>query len=67
MGWAFDCVTFHMPGGARLPSRLTAVLREEDGAWKIVHAHFSVAVPCDLALEQAGDWLTQLEQGPDAR
>lgn len=30
---------------------LTAVLREEDGDWKVVHLHFSVGVPDEEAMQ----------------
>ncbi len=60
VGWAVDRPAFVLPDGSRLPTRLSAVLRHEDGAWQVVHAHFSVAVPDEVALEQAHAWLEQL-------
>jgi ketosteroid isomerase-like protein len=33
--------------GARIPVRFTAVLRQEDGEWKVVQAHASIGVPND--------------------
>ena len=53
VGFAIDRPTFVLPGG-RLPARLTAVLAEQDGEWRMVHAHFSVGVPDEEALEPAG-------------
>jgi SnoaL-like protein len=53
VGWGRDTPAFVLPDGRRLPTRLTAVLRQEDGDWKIVHLHFSVGVPDEEALEPA--------------
>jgi hypothetical protein len=39
--------------GDRLPTRLTAVLREDEGEWKAVHLHFSVGVPDEQAVVPA--------------
>jgi ketosteroid isomerase-like protein len=64
LGWAVAWTTFVFAEGKRLPSRCTAVLRREDGEWKIVHAHFSVAVPDELALEHVDAWLQQLGEVP---
>ena len=51
MGWGVDEPHFVFPDGSRLPTRLTAVLREEGGDWKVVHLHFSVGVPDEQAME----------------
>lgn len=65
MGWAVDEPTIVLPDGARLPTRMTAVLRREpDGALRIVHQHFSWAVPDDVAMEHASAWHTQLRLAP---
>ena len=45
MGWFVDEPWFGFPGGSGMRTRLTAVVREEAGRWKIVHMHFSVGVP----------------------
>jgi ketosteroid isomerase-like protein len=45
MGWVADEPTFGFPDGTRMKCRLTAVLRDEAGAWRLVHMHVSVAVP----------------------
>jgi hypothetical protein len=44
LGWAFDepIATF---GSITARVRVTAVLHREDGSWKIVHLHFSAAIP----------------------
>ncbi len=51
-GYAFDTPSFVLPDGARLNTRLTAVMEREGGAWKMVHAHFSVGVPDEEAIER---------------
>jgi hypothetical protein len=58
VGWIVDCPTFVLPDGGRLRSRLTAVAREEDDAWKLVQLHVSVAVPDEVALAEAAGWET---------
>ena len=45
VGRVTDQSTFVFPDGATIPTRLAAVMREEDGTWKLVQAHFSVDVP----------------------
>ena len=45
VGRVTDQSTFVFPDGATIPTRLAAVMREEDGEWKLVQAHFSVGVP----------------------
>lgn len=52
-GFAVDTATWVLPGGMRLPTRLTAVFSEQDEAWKVVHMHFSVGVPDEQAMEIA--------------
>ena len=52
-GFAVDTATWVLPNGARLPTRLTAVLSEQGAAWKVVHMHFSVGVPDEQAMEMA--------------
>jgi hypothetical protein len=52
LGWGIDRPAFVLPDGGRLPTRLTAVLRHEDGEWKVVHLHFSVGVPDQDAIER---------------
>jgi len=40
---------------------MTAVLRREgDGAFRMVHQHYSWAVPDELAMEHAPAWREQL-------
>jgi hypothetical protein len=45
VGWTMDRVTVRLPNGAEIPIRHTRVFHKEDGAWKMVHLHVSVAVP----------------------
>jgi hypothetical protein len=40
-----------LAGGGRLRTRLTAVLTDQGEGWKMVHAHFSVGVPDEDAVE----------------
>ena len=51
LGWGVDEPHFVFPDGSRLPTRLTAILREEEGAWKVLHLHFSIGVPDEQAME----------------
>jgi ketosteroid isomerase-like protein len=61
MAWAVDEPTVVLPNGVRLPMRMTAVLRREaDGALRIVHQHYSWAVPDEVAMEHVQAWRTQL-------
>jgi hypothetical protein len=52
VGWGRDTPRFVLPDGRYLPTRLTAVLHQEDGEWNIVHLHFSVGVPDEQAIQQ---------------
>jgi hypothetical protein len=51
VGFAVDQPRFVMPDGSFLPTRLTGVLHEEAGEWKVVHLHFSVGVPDEQAIK----------------
>ena len=51
VGFVVDEPRFVMPDGSFLPTRLTGVLHQEDGEWKVVHLHFSVGVPDEDALQ----------------
>lgn len=50
VGWTADRGHFVLPDGARVPFRLTCVFRREDGAWKLVQEHASVAVANEEAI-----------------
>jgi ketosteroid isomerase-like protein len=43
VGWAADRPTFRFPNGFEIPLRMTTVFHQEDGAWKVVQSHASVA------------------------
>jgi hypothetical protein len=45
LGWMADRPRVILPDGGELPCRLTGVLRQEDGEWKMVHCHLSFGVP----------------------
>ena len=53
LGWATDRPTFLLADGLALPARTSAVLRQEDGTWKLVHLHVSFGVPDDKLDELA--------------
>jgi ketosteroid isomerase-like protein len=56
MGWLVDQPTFAFPDGSSFKVRLTTVMRQEDGRWKIVHGHFSVGVPDEEVVELQRRW-----------
>ncbi len=50
VGWVADQGVFLLPDGSEVPFRITAVFRREDGAWKVVQEHASIAVRNEEAL-----------------
>ena len=44
VGWTADRVTVKLPNDVDLPVRHTRIFHQEDGVWKMVHLHVSVAV-----------------------
>jgi ketosteroid isomerase-like protein len=50
VGWAAGHGYFEI-GAQRVPVRLTAVLHQEDGDWKAVQSHASIAVPNEQMLD----------------
>ena len=56
LGWFVDEPWFGFPGGGGMRTRLTAIVREEAGRWKVVHLHFSVGVPDDEVQELQARW-----------
>jgi hypothetical protein len=56
MGWVVDEPRFFFPDGSAMKTRLTAVLRREDGAWRLVHMHVSVGVPDEEVVELQKRW-----------
>jgi len=55
-GWVVDQPTFRFPDGSAMRTRLTAVWRQEDGVWKLVHMHVSVGVPDDEVVGLQERW-----------
>ncbi len=45
VGWTADQVRLKLPNGVEIPIRHTRVFHKENGEWKVVHLHVSVAVP----------------------
>lgn len=45
VGWTADRVTVKLPNGFELPVRHTRIFHQENGDWKMVHLHVSIAVP----------------------
>jgi len=45
VGWATTYLTITMPDGKYVSPRWSAVFRNEDGVWKFVQTHASIAVP----------------------
>ena len=45
VGWAATRLTITLPDGRRVSPRWTAVFVREDGEWKFVQTHASIAVP----------------------
>jgi ketosteroid isomerase-like protein len=52
VGWGVDQPSFVFDDGSYIPTRLTAVLHNDRGEWKIVHLHFSVGVPDEEAIQE---------------
>jgi len=61
MGWAVDEPTIVLPGGTRLTTRMTAVLRRGlNGDFRLLHQHYSWAVPDEVGMENAQAWREEL-------
>jgi ketosteroid isomerase-like protein len=58
MGWVADEPTFGFPDGSEMRCRLTGVLRQDRGRWRLVHMHVSVAVPDEEVGELQARWGT---------
>ncbi|MDQ3589118.1 MAG: nuclear transport factor 2 family protein [Actinomycetota bacterium] len=56
MGWFVDEPTFVFPDGSAMDTRLTAVMHQEEGRWKLVHMHVSVGVPDEEVVELQRRW-----------
>ena len=47
VGWAATRLTITLPDGRSVKPRWSAVFRTEDGVWKFMQTHASIAVPND--------------------
>ena len=56
LGWVIDEPRFGFPDGSGMDCRVTAVMRNEGGTWRLVHAHFSVGVPDEEVAELQQRW-----------
>jgi hypothetical protein len=56
LGWVVDQPAFVFPDGSVMQTRLTAVMRQEEGRWKLVHMHLSVGVPDEQVVELQQRW-----------
>jgi hypothetical protein len=63
LGWAADQPSFVLPDGTKISTRLTTVLRLEDGAWKLVNAHFSIGVPNEELFDLLRRWSSERRVG----
>jgi ketosteroid isomerase-like protein len=54
VGWAVDTVMFRRPGMSEITMRHNFILHQENGEWKVVHAHYSFPVHDEgsLAVEE---------------
>ncbi len=58
LGWAVDEPSFVFPDGTAWVTRLTAVMHQMEGRWRLVHMHVSVGVPDEETLELQARWGT---------
>jgi hypothetical protein len=56
LGFVLDTPRFTFPDGSGMDTRVTSVMRLEDDAWRLVHAHFSVGVPDDEVVALQEGW-----------
>jgi hypothetical protein len=56
MGWFVDEPWYGSPGGGGMRTRITGIVFEQDGRWKIVHLHVSVGVPDEEVQELQTRW-----------
>jgi hypothetical protein len=45
VGWTADRVTVKLANSVEVPIRHTRIFHREEGIWKMVHLHVSIAVP----------------------
>jgi ketosteroid isomerase-like protein len=58
-GWVVDQPAFVFADGSVMQSRLTAVMHQEDGRWKLVHMHLSVGVPDEQVIDLQRRWTAE--------
>ena len=58
LGWVNDRPVIVTQDGTTIPARLTGVVRQEEGVWRFVHVHLSVAVPDEEVVELQARWST---------
>jgi ketosteroid isomerase-like protein len=56
MGWVADRPRAVLPDGNAISTRLTGVVRQEEGEWRLVHIHISVGVPDEEVVELQKRW-----------
>jgi hypothetical protein len=56
LGWVVDQPTFVFPDGSAMETRMTAVMHQEEGRWKLVHMHLSVGVPDEQVVDLQQRW-----------
>jgi hypothetical protein len=56
MGWVADRPRAVLPDGDAISTRLTGVVRQEGGKWRLVHIHISVGVPDEEVVELQKRW-----------
>jgi ketosteroid isomerase-like protein len=56
MGWVADRPRAMLPDGNAISTRLTGVVRKEEGEWRLVHIHISVGVPDEELVELQKRW-----------
>ncbi len=56
MGWVADWPRAVLPDGNAISTRLTGVVRQEAGEWRLVHIHISVGVPDEEVVELQKRW-----------
>ena len=53
VSWVADRVVLKMPNAVEVPLRHTFVFHQENGEWKIVHAHYSIGVTNEAIVYEA--------------
>lgn len=50
VGWFADQVSFLLPDGTQVPTRLTGVAIRDEGRWRLVQSHISIGIPNEEAV-----------------